>query len=113
MKINFVFFAEAAQITSDGRLNVLGAGFQKLQVSGQPPWVAMSLVTSVHLEREECGRLYHITAELISPSEDVLQPRLDQDFVTPAPQNVETVGVPVHGANSAGIADKPCLGQSV
>jgi hypothetical protein len=69
MEIMYAFFAEAAQMTSDGRLNILGADFHTLQVQGPPPWThpVMTLLVSVRMEQEDCGHLYHFSGQMLAP----------------------------------------------
>jgi hypothetical protein len=91
MEIAYAFFAEAVQLTSDGRVNILGADKTKLTYPDPPPWTvsAISLLVCVHLEREECGRLYHLTADLIAPDGKKLDPHIETSFVAPVPEDPE------------------------
>jgi hypothetical protein len=94
MEISYAFFAEAAQITSDGRLNILGADLPILTVKGQPPWSVgmIFLVVSIQFESEDGGHLYHFTADLIAPEGERIEPHMEQDFVAPVPENAERIG---------------------
>jgi len=91
MEIRYAFFAETAQITSDGRVNILGADLHMLNVQGPAPWTSpmMALLVSIHLEREDCGRLYHFTADLIAPNGRNIDPHVENDFIAPVPENLE------------------------
>jgi hypothetical protein len=94
MEISYAFFAEAAQITSDGRLNILGADLHTFQFSGGPPWTLgmMFLVVSTRFPREDCGHLYHFTADLIAPDGNRIEPHIENAFVAPVPEREDAIG---------------------
>ena len=94
MEISYAFFAEAAQLMPDGRLNILGADLHTLQFQGPSPWhgPTMSLLVSLRLQREECGQLYRFVADLIAPGGRALEPHIENDFVAPVLENPDTVG---------------------
>ncbi len=87
MEFSFAFFAEAAQITSDGRLNLLGADLHTIQFQGDPPWMGgMYVVLGIQFENQEGGRLYHLTGDLLAPDGSKLPVHMEQDFVAPVPE---------------------------
>jgi hypothetical protein len=88
MEIGYAFFAEAVQLTADGRVNILGADIPRLQFSGQPPWALPNvfLLVSFTLGREDCGRLFDFTADLFSPDEVQLDPHIESTFLAPVPE---------------------------
>lgn len=94
MEISYAFFAEAAQITSDGRVNILGADLSTVYIQGQPPWTAtpLSLLVSIVFEPEDCGRLYHFMADLITPDGRTIEPHFENHLVAPAFENADTKG---------------------
>src|SRR5438132_425102 len=94
MEISYAFFAEAAQITSDGRVNILGADLAVVRFPGTPPWTsgAIAMLVSIYFDREECGRLYHLSADLIAPDGNAIEPHIEQAFVAPVLEQADTVG---------------------
>src|SRR5262249_23946597 len=72
---------------------ILGADLHTFQLQGQPPWLVpvMWFLTSLRLEREDCGRLYRFTGDLIGPDENAIAPHLENEFVTPVPENPEHI----------------------
>ncbi len=91
MEIAYAFFAEAVQLTDDGRVNILGADLRKLDCQGPPPWrvPSISLLVCIEPEREECGRLYHFTADLLAPDGTTLNPHVEGTFIPPVPDDPE------------------------
>ncbi len=91
MEISYAFFAEAAQLTSDGRVNVLGIDADTLKYGSKPPWTVKMfyLVAGINFGQNEWGRLYHFSAELIAPGgESIPMPsKIERDFVTHAREN--------------------------
>src|SRR5438132_223407 len=85
MDIAYAFFAEAIQLTSDGRVNILGADLQAITLRGDPPWLAppIALLVNIHLEPEDGGRLYQFTANLVSPDGERLDTHAENDFIAP------------------------------
>jgi hypothetical protein len=94
MEVSYAFFAEAAQVTSDGRLNILGADLQTLSFQGPPPWAVptLFLVATLRLDREDCGRLYHFTGYLTAPDGNRVEPHIETDVVAPTLVGQDTVG---------------------
>jgi hypothetical protein len=94
MKIKFAFFAEAAQITSDSRLNLLGADVPILVFQGTPPWIRaiLFLVVTVQLEPEDSGHLYHFMADLINPEGSRIDPHIESGYLVPKELNPDLVG---------------------
>ena len=87
MELAYAFFAEAAQITSDGRLNVLGADLRSLQ--GNFPLVLQSVafVAKIVLENAEREGTHRLVAQMTGPDGMALEPRFETDFVAPPPVN--------------------------
>jgi hypothetical protein len=52
----------------------------------------ISLLVSIQLEREDCGRLYHFTADMVAPDGRSIDPHVENDFVAPVPENPDLVG---------------------
>src|SRR5215469_15318108 len=92
MEIAYAFFAEAAQMTSDGRLNLLGADLHTLQFEGNPPWTtALYLVVGLRFQNEEGGRLFHLTGDLVAPDETQMAPHVESAFVAPVPSGPDRI----------------------
>jgi hypothetical protein len=86
MEISYAFFAEAAQNTSDGRLNILGADISALNMPCKGPWTTnIFFLASIHFEREECGRLYRLTVDLLAPNGSRIDPHIENNFVAAVP----------------------------
>jgi hypothetical protein len=87
MDLAYAFFAEAAQITSDGRLNVLGADLRALQ--GRFPLVLQSVafVAKVELETAERGGMHRFTAQMVGPDGAAIEPRIEAEYMAPPPVN--------------------------
>jgi hypothetical protein len=97
MEISYAFFAEAAQLTGDGRVNVLGADMPALAVQGSPPWVVpvLALLARIQMDREDCGRLYHFTGQMTGPDGREVAPRIEQVFIAPTPARPGPAGTSV------------------
>jgi hypothetical protein len=85
MKFAYAFFAEQADITAEGRLDVRGLDVTSLQFQGPPPWIQPSLVfvMSVHFEEPECGKEYRVQADLFDEKGGMHGPQLRGDFRVP------------------------------
>ena len=94
MEISYAFFADFAQLTSDGKLNVLGGDVRVFPFPGPPPWVQPSifLVISLILERQECGRVYRFSGDMIAPDGNRIAPYLENDFTVANLDDPELVG---------------------
>lgn len=67
MEIDYAFLADAAQV-SEGKLYVLGGGFNRLWARGFPvTHPAMSLVIKISLHAMECDRSHKFEVELWDP----------------------------------------------
>jgi hypothetical protein len=91
MEIAYAFFVEAIQLTSDGRVNILGADMRKLDCQGPPPWTVptISLLVCIEPEGEEHGRLYHLTADLVAPDGTRVNHHVEGTFIAPALEDPE------------------------
>jgi hypothetical protein len=89
MELAYAFFAEAAQITPDGRVNVLGGDLRSWQ--GKFPLVVPSVafVATIVLEDHEREATHHFLAQIVQPDGLALEPRLETEFKAPPPVNPE------------------------
>ena len=87
MEIAYSFFAEAIQLTSDNRVNILGADLHTIPVQGPPPWTvqSLSLLANIMLDKEEFGHLCQVSADLISPDGRPMDPHMEHAFIAPVP----------------------------
>src|SRR5438552_272178 len=85
MEVAFAFFAEAAQITSEGKLNILGADFRTLEGSFPFVLTSVAFVAKIELEAAERERLHHFTARMVGPDGTALEPRIDGEYKAPVP----------------------------
>jgi hypothetical protein len=56
MELSFAFFASAAEVSPDGRFNLLGGGVDRLQVSTLPTFLPASLVVRFTVPPDAAGR---------------------------------------------------------
>lgn len=83
MKLDFAFFANHAEVYSNGLFSVLGGGITLFNLTALPA-VCQSLVlmARVHFEQEECDAEYTCVAKVISPSGKSLSPDMEIDMKT-------------------------------
>jgi hypothetical protein len=89
MEVAFAFFAEAAQITSDGRLNVLGADLRALQGSFPVVVQSVAFVAKVELDSVEREGVHHFTGQMMGPDGAAIEPRIVGEYTAPAPVKPE------------------------
>src|SRR3990172_13234108 len=68
MEVEYAFLADAAQVSSDGKLFVLGGGINRVFAQRYPtvhPY--MTLVLKLHLHPTECDREHTLEVELWDP----------------------------------------------
>src|SRR5438874_4820499 len=87
MEVAFAFFAEAAQITSDGKLNVLGVDLRNF--SGRFPYTLplIAFVAKIVFEPAEREGMHRFVAQMIGPDGSAIEPRIEGEYVAPPPVN--------------------------
>jgi hypothetical protein len=66
MRISFMLFADAANSSVDGKVNMLGGGIRVVTVPALPAVISGALVASVHATLEEAGS-YEVALSLVDP----------------------------------------------
>jgi hypothetical protein len=90
MELAFAFFAEHAQQTSDGRINVLGLDTHQFHAPSFPVVLpSIFLVAKVVLDADERKVKHKFTAQMIGPDGGKLEPYIETEFVPPPPENPE------------------------
>jgi hypothetical protein len=84
MELSFAFFASAAEVSPDGRFNLLGGEVDRLQVSALPAFLPASLVVRFTVPPEEAGREHRLGVVFAAPEGNPVFLDLDTPF-TPAP----------------------------
>ena len=89
MELAYAFFAEAAQITADGKVNVLGADARGFQ--GRFPLLlpSIALVAKVELDNTEREGVHHVIAQMLGPDGADMEPRIEGNYEAPPPVNPE------------------------
>jgi hypothetical protein len=88
MQVAFALFAEYAQLTSDGRLNVLGLDLRVLQVKDFPVVLpSLFLIVKLVLEPEERDARHKFAAQMIAPDGTKIDPNLEIEFIPPPPDD--------------------------
>lgn len=86
MELAFAITAHAAEVTSDGKIWVLGGDFEIIHTPGFPVvQPAMALVVKIRLQPMECDQEHHLRVEMIDEDAHPLRepitlpftPRLD------------------------------------
>ena len=67
-------------------MNLL-ADLHTIPVQGPPPWTvqSLSLLARFLLDEEDFGHLYQVTADLIGPDGQGMEPHMEQTFIAPSP----------------------------
>ena len=90
MDIAFAFFSEHAQVTVDGRLNVLGMDIRTLQGPAFPLVVpSIFFVAKVIFEPREREGNHKFTVSIIGPDGAKVDPFIDMEAVSPPPVDPE------------------------
>ncbi len=89
MELAFAFFAEAAQITSDGKLNVLGVDLRTLQGKFPLFLPSVAFVAKVELETAEREGIHRFTGQMFGPDGAAVEPHIEAEYVAPPPANPE------------------------
>lgn len=86
MELAFALFADAAQVTSDGKITILGGGFDSIRATRFPALhPAMSLVVRLNLTLAECERTHSLRIELVGPLGQVVFPPAITQFTPTRP----------------------------
>ncbi len=86
MQLEFAFLADSAQVSSDGKLFVLGGGIDRIfsqQFPTTHPY--MSLVLKIQLHSAECDREHGLEVELWDPDGNPIGGKVAGNFSTPRP----------------------------
>jgi hypothetical protein len=82
MEVEYAFLADAAQSSSDGKLYVLGGGFDEIRAAKFPAvHPQMALVLKLSLHPSECEREHKTRIELWDADGNRVGPQLDAAFV--------------------------------
>jgi hypothetical protein len=84
MDLAFAFFASAAETSPDGRVNVLGAGIDRVEASAFPAPLPIALVVRFTISPDEAGREHRFQVKGVGPDGAAVFPELEMPF-TPAP----------------------------
>jgi Family of unknown function (DUF6941) len=84
MEVEFAFLADAAQVSPDGKLYVLGAGVDRL-MAAQFPAVhpLLTLVVKLKLHATECERPHQVEVELWDPDGQTIGAKVETGFSAP------------------------------
>ncbi len=84
MQLEYAFLADSAQVSSDGKLFVLGGGIDRIfSVSFPAMHAYMSLVVKVQLHPAECGREHGLEVELWDPDGAPIGGKVAGNFTAP------------------------------
>lgn len=81
MQIEYAFLADAAQVSSDGKLFVLGGGIDRIFATSFPAThPLMTLVIKLQLHPSECEREHGLQVELWDSDGQPIGPRVSGNF---------------------------------
>lgn len=81
MQVEYAFLADAAQVSSDNKLSVLGAGIDELRAERFPAThLLIAFVVKLKLHPTECGREHHLEIELWDPDGQHVAPPMAGSF---------------------------------
>ena len=75
MQVEFALFCNAAEVSSDGTIDVLRGGYDIVRATGFPAKMGkMSLVVRLLCESAECGRDHVFSSQMLDPLGNPLSP---------------------------------------
>ncbi len=82
MKLAYAVLADAAQVTPDGKVSMLGGDFDTIFARTFPaPHALLSLVMRFDVERRECGYEHRLQIMLLGPLNSPVMPAATTAFV--------------------------------
>jgi len=85
MELTYAFLANSAEMSSDGKLYLMGADFNRLLGTYPLTLQSMSLIVKMVFPPEECNREYHFSAEFIAPDGSRLEPYFERNISPSVP----------------------------
>jgi hypothetical protein len=90
MEVAYAFFAEAVTQSSDGKLNILGADFNRIQGTFPLVHPHFAFVTKLVFSPEEWGKEYELAFEIVGPDGGKIEPGMPPlKMIPPAPSEDE------------------------
>jgi hypothetical protein len=75
MQLEFALFCNAAEVSSEGLIDILRGGYDIVSATGFPAKMAkMSLVVRLLCDADECGRDHQFLSQMIDPLGNPLPP---------------------------------------
>jgi hypothetical protein len=89
MKLDFAFFANAAEVLPNGLMYVLGGGFDVLTGNGFPaPLNRLFLVVRLSVDPSEIDQSHELTCDIIRPTGETMPPEFKIPFKPARNRNV-------------------------
>lgn len=80
MELSFAFFADSAVVPPDGKVYVLGGGFNTLQMAQLPGRAGFAVVAGFRFGPEDLGRTMQVEVRLVDAEDKLVVPAANLQF---------------------------------